>query len=411
MKAEPTKIKLTERAVARLKPPTGRVFVDVWDATLPAFGIQLRSTGRRAWIIAVRRPGKSTTSRIKIGDPATMSLAEARARAQELMRDPSALELEESEPDALDPDSLTADSPIDAVIAGFILRDQKPRNRSWKCSEQILRHDLKSWYDRPLGSILRADVIQLLDRVLDRGKPRAANLLLAHVKRMFNWTIERGLLETSPAALVKPPSPRSERDRVLTDPELYEAWHGCDRLGWPFGPLVQLLILTAQREGEVAAMRWSDLDLETGIWTLASAQTKAKRAHLIPLSAATALILRTLPRFDGCDFVFPAHRTGNARPVSGFSTVKARLDKICGVQDWVLHDLRRTTATKMAELKVPPHVTEKILNHSASKTVGPMGKIYQRYDYLEERRDALEQWAAALTRIVIRDKVVRLRVS
>ncbi len=109
------KIKLTERTVTRLKPPTGRVFVDVWDQTLPAFGIQLRATGRRAWIIAVRRPGKSTTSRIKIGDPATMSLADARERARELMRDPSSLELEEPEPepDAIDPDSLTADSPID----------------------------------------------------------------------------------------------------------------------------------------------------------------------------------------------------------------------------------------------------------------------------------------------------------
>jgi integrase len=175
--------------------------------------------------------------------------------------------------------------------------------------------------------------------------------------------------------------------------------------------LVQLLILTAQREGEVATMRWSDLDLDAGIWTLASAQTKAKRAHLIPLSAATVEILRALPRFDGCDFVFPANRTGNAGPVSGFSKVKGRLDKICGITDWVFHDLRRTTATKLAELRVPPHVTEKILNHSASRTIGPMGKIYQRYDYLEERRGALEQWAAALTRIITRDKVVRLRAS
>jgi integrase len=97
--------------------------------------------------------------------------------------------------------------------------------------------------------------------------------------------------------------------------------------------------------------------------------------------------------------------------VSGFSKVKVRLDKICGVQGWVLHDLRRTTATKLAELKVPPHVTEKILNHSSSRVAGPMGKIYQRYEYLEERREALELWAAALTRIVAGGKVVQLRAS
>jgi hypothetical protein len=198
------KTKLTERAVSRLKDPkSGKL--DVWDVTLPAFGIQLRATGRRSWIIAVRRPGKTTTSRIKIGDPATMSLAEARARAQELMRNPSELE----EPAEVDPDRLTGDSRIDDVIAGFILRDQMPRNRSWKCAEQILRYDLKPWYDRPLRSLTKTDVLRVLDRVLDRGKPRAANLLLAHVKRMFNWCVERDLIATSPAAGVKPPAPKA----------------------------------------------------------------------------------------------------------------------------------------------------------------------------------------------------------
>jgi integrase len=396
------KTKLTERAVARLKPPaSGRL--DVWDQTLPAFGVQLRATGRRAWIIAVRRPGKTTTSRIKIGDSTTMPLAKARARAQELMRDPSAIEEPEPEPvepepGEIDPDSLTADSPISAVIAGFILRDQKPRNRSWKASEQILRYDLAAWYQRPLRSIMRTDVIKVLDRVLDRGRPRAANLLLAHIKRMFNWTIERGLIETSPAAQVKPPSPRSERDRVLTNTELYEVWHGCDRLGWPFGPLIQLLMLTAQREGEVATMRWADLDLGAATWTLSASQTKASRAHLVPLSRAAVGILKTLPRLG--DFVFPANRTGNARPVSGFSKVKVRLDKICGVEGWVFHDLRRTTATAMARLKVPPHVTEKILNRRSAETAGPVGKIYQRHNYLEERREGLELWGETLLRIV-----------
>jgi integrase len=401
------KIKLTERVVDRLKPPA-RGKIDIWDVTLPAFGIQLRATGRRSWIIAVRRPGKSTTSRIKIANPATMSLADARARARELMRDPSALALESDE---VDPDSLTGDSPIDAVISRFILRDQKPRNRSWKCCEQILRYDLSIWYARPLCSIARTDVLRMLDRVLDRGRPRAANLLLAHMKRMFNWCVERELIDTSPAAGVKPPSPKSERDRVLTDPELHAVWHGAARLGWPFGPLVQLLMLTAQREGEVAAMRWSDLDLDAATWTLAGSQTKAKRPHLIPLADATVQLLRDLPRFVGCDLVFPAHRTGNARPVSGFSKVKARLDKICGVENWVFHDLRRTAATVMAQLRVPPHVTEKVLNHRSAETTGPVGKIYQRYDYLEERREALELWAATCMRIAAtgsRGNVVQL---
>jgi integrase len=112
--------------------------------------------------------------------------------------------------------------------------------------------------------------------------------------------------------------------------------------------------------------------------------------------------------------VFPANRTGNVRPVSGFSKVKVRLDRICGVKGWTFHDLRRTTSTALARLKVPPHVTEKITNHRGSRVAGPMGKIYQRYDFLEERRDALELWATTLMRIVAtgsRGEVMQLRAS
>jgi integrase len=388
------KKKLTERVVAGLKPPaSGKL--DVWDLTLPAFGIQLRSTGRRAWIIAVRRPGKSTTSRIKIGDPATMSLADAKKRAGELMSDPSALEIDD---DGLPPHELTAGSPMEHVIAGFIERDQKPRNRSWHAVQKLLRHDLSVWDGRPLSSITRGDVLRVLDRVLGRGKPVMANQLLAHTKRMFNWAVERDLIETSPAAKVKPPSPKVDRERVLTDPEIYEVWHGADRLGFPFGPVVKLLALTAQREGEVAAMRWSDLDLDKALWSLPSKSTKAARPHLVPLSTAAIRIIKAQPRLSA--YVFPGRRTDGARPVCGFSKTKLRLDKICGVTAWRFHDLRRTTATKLAELGVPPHVTEKILNHRSANVAGAMGRIYQRYEYLAERREALDVWADALTRIV-----------
>ena len=118
----------------------------------------------------------------------------------------------------------------------------------------------------------------------------------------------------------------------------------------------------------------------------------------MPLSTTAIAILKAQPRLGA--YVFPGRRTDGARPVCGFSKVKLRLDKICGVTGWVFHDLRRTTATKLAELGVPPHVTEKILNHAGAETTGPIGKIYQRYDYLDERREALQAWANALARIV-----------
>jgi integrase len=205
-------------------------------------------------------------------------------------------------------------------------------------------------------------------------------------------------ISSTPAAAITAPSPKVERDRVLTDAELYEVWHAADGLGWPFGPVVQLLLLTAQREGEVAAMRWSEIDLAKAIWTLPSTRTKAGRAHLVPLSSTALRIIQAQPRVS--DYVFPGRRTDGARPVCGFSKVKVRLDRISGVSGWTFHDLRRTTVTRLAELHVPPHVTEKILNHASSRVAGPMAKVYQVYDYLAERCEALELWAATLAQLV-----------
>ena len=283
------KMKLTERAIARLKPPaSGKL--DVWDQTLPAFGIQLRATGRRAWIIAVRRPGKSTTSRIRIGDPATMALAEAQARARALMRDPSAPQRgRTNELDAIDPDGLDRRQPHGG--GDRRLHRARPNAAEPELEERSSR---SSGMISPAGTPVRSapspwdDWWRALDGVLARGRPIMANLLLAHIKRLFNWTIERGLIETSPVAQgATPPSSKRERERVLTDQEIHEVWHGCDRLGWPFGPLVQLLMLTAQREGEVASMRWSDVDFDTGIWTLdRRLGPRPGRAHLVPLSSA-----------------------------------------------------------------------------------------------------------------------------
>jgi integrase len=215
---------------------------------------------------------------------------------------------------------------------------------------------------------------------------------------MFTWAIGRGMIDASPAAHIEAPSPKAERERTLTASELQAVWHGAAQLGWPFRPVVQLLMLTAQREGEVATMRWSDLDLATATWSLAGTQTKAGRAHLVPLSDAVTQIIVGLPHLS--DYVFPGRRTDGARPVCNFSKAKVRLDRICGVGGWVFHDLRRTAATFMAELEVAPHVVEKILNHRSAETTGPVRKIYQRYNYLKERRVALELWGDTLLRIV-----------
>ncbi len=151
-----------------------------------------------------------------------------------------------------------------------------------------------------------------------------ANLLLRHLKHMFGWCLERGLIEASPVAGIRAPAEMRSRDRVLTDAELAAAWRACDALGWPFGPLVRLLILTGQRRDEVAGMRWWDLYLERQAWELPRELTKSDRAHVVPLSDPALEIIAALPQLG--ELVFPARRASGTNAVSGFSRAKARLD-------------------------------------------------------------------------------------
>jgi integrase len=248
--------------------------------------------------------------------------------------------------------------------------------------------------DRPITSINKRDVIALLDQVMDRGSPIMANRALAHVRRMLAWCVERGILEVSPAAGVKPPGEEVSRDRVLSDTEVAAIWTACDGLGWPFGPIVQLLILTAQRRDEVACMAWDQLDVDAALWTLPREATKADRAHDVPLSDEALAIIASLPKCSG-----PLVFSRGGRPPSGFSRAKVRLDAASGVTDWRFHDLRRTAATGLAKMGHPPHVVSAILNHSPAATQG-VTAIYQRHRYLDERRAALDVWARQVGRLI-----------
>jgi integrase len=383
------KRKLTELAIARLKPlKSGRL--DVWDLTLPAFGIRITSTGARSYVVKVRKPGAKQGSRIKVGEPGAMSLAEARDKARAIMADPA----------LLIPSVATDDENrnlLAAVIEQFIARDQKPRNRHWREVEQILRRELAPWLDRPIQSITKRDVIERLDAIRDRA-PVRANRVLAHTRRLFGWALERDIVDASPVAAVRAPTREVARDRVLRPDELAAVWRASEALDWPFGPIVQLLALTAARKGEVVTMRWADLDLEARLWTVPKEMTKAGRVHEVPLSDLAMEVIAQLPRF-GDGLLFPARKAGSTNPVSGFSKIKARLDQSSGIEDWRIHDLRRTAASGMARLGHPPHVVASVLGHSPGSTMG-VTSIYNRHRYTDEKRAALAAWSREVERII-----------
>lgn len=177
---------------------------------------------------------------------------------------------------------------------------------------------------------------------------------------------------------------------MLSDIELAAILKAADRQGWPFGPVVNLLTLTAQRRGEVVGMAWEEVDLKAKLWTIPGERTKNHRPHVVPLTDTAVAIVEALPRVEGSPLVFPA-RGYLDRAYSGYSKGKRELDALAEQHDWTLHDLRRTAATGMARAGVPPHVVERLLNHVPG-TFGGVAGVYNRFGYLDEMRAALAAW-------------------
>jgi len=388
---------LTARQVQYIKPDSKRVEIPAG----PPGGLYLvvHPSGKKSWALRYRWRGHPKKLTLKESYP-DFSLAAARAEAHAAMDDlkqdidPAAVKVEEKQ---------KSDS-ARAVANEWLDRYLKPNTRTWPEVKRILNRDvLPNWKNKLITEIGRADVLRLLDSIVDSKRPVLANRTLSILKRWFNWCIERGIVEVSPAAGIRPPSKEKSRERVLEASELAEIWKATESLDFPFGPYFQFLILSAQRRSEIAQMRWQDVDLKAALWTLPQEATKAGRVHDVPLSHAAIKILENLPRFDG-PFLFTS-KSGE-RPVSGFSKAKATLDeKILehrhkSLASWTIHDLRRTAATSMAEAGVPPHVLSAILNHSPGTAQG-VTAIYNRFRYVEERREALETWAgyvASLTK-------------
>ena len=392
--------KLTDAAVNRLKAPeSGRM--EYWDATLPGFGLRITDKGAKSWVVMYRVGGR--LRRLTLGSYPAISLKDARREAGEAMREAA----KGNDPATMK--ALAKHQRVDTfkeVAEEFIERHAKRNTRSWKATESILNRNVTpSWGSRPIGEITRRDVIEALDKVMDRGEPYAANRLLAAVRKLFNWALERDIIDTSPVANIKAPGKESQRDRVLNDVEIKALWGACEKAGYPYGPLVKMLLLTAQRRDEVATMRWSDISKEAKLWTIPSAQTKADRVQEVPLSPLAIEILEALPRQSG-SYIFTT--TGGELPVSGFSKAKKGLEKLVDFDEWRIHDVRRTGATNMARLGVPGSIIGRVLNHAQRGVTA----IYDRHTYVPEKRHALETWANKLVSIIKPkdgDKVVPLR--
>lgn len=379
---------LTTKSLDAMPPATIKRY-EVRDQKVNGLHVRVSTTGAKVFYTMVRPNG--SRRRVKIGPYPVVSLADARRRAMEIARDVELGEFDKP-PEVSEASALT----LGEMIPKFIELHAKPNTKDWKRTESVL-HKFDGLKDRPIDQIKRQDVSMVLDGIIANGTPTRANRALSAIKKLMNWCVMRGDIETSPVALLRPPTREVQRDRVLSDAEIRAIWQHSDAEGYPFGPFLKLLLITGQRRSEVAGMRWSELNLDEGIWELPANRVKNARLHIVPLPDQAVDILCSLPSFLDSDFVFTT--TGRSA-ISGFGRLKERIDTALpeGTPDWRFHDFRRTASTGMAKLGVMPHVIDAATNHK-SGVVSGVGATYNRYTYFNEKREALELWASELTKI------------
>jgi integrase len=390
------KSRLTEIAVQKMKPAAGQR-LEVSDEGCQGLSLRITEGGKKSWSVMYRVAGRGEAGnrgalrRMTLGAYPLLDLKAARDKAR------AALEVADRGDDPSDKrkDELEEkrDSTVDNICARYVALHLKPSVKKWHDAERLIRlHVLPEWGNVPIGDIRRRDGQKLLDKVSMKGGPSIAREVRKHMVAMFNWAHDRDEVGMNVLAGMKRPDlAYAERERVLTMDELRAVWAAAGMTGYPFGPMVRLLILTAQRRAEISGLRREWLLPDQKAFEVPASFYKTDRPQVVPLSAPALAVVEGLPRWNGGDFLLST--TAGRVPVSGFSKAKARVDKLSKVEGWTLHDLRRSAATHMARLGVPPKHVEMVLGHVTEGVAG----IYNRYEYLPEKRAALDLWGAQWT--------------
>ena len=384
---------------------------DHTDPATPGLQLRVRPTAAgasRTWLF--RYTWRGEWVRLTIGHYPGMSLAEARERALEFRKaidqgiDPRRARprrREQPTPLPLSADAVQGDKhSIEFLISEFVHRFLRPTRKRPEYAEAILNRDvLPTWRGRDARTIDPGEVVDLLDSIVARGSPVMANRTAAILGQLFKFGIHRHIVKATPVQLLyRPGGKEKSRERVLADDELaafLREPEGCTR--YPkLARAMMVLLLTGQRRGELARAKWSEIDFGEKTWTIPDENAKAGRGHVVPLSDWALEEFHALKRLSrGSRWVLP-DREGEQhidpmRLSRGIARCLTRF-KAHGIEPFTLHDLRRTCRTGLSRLKVEPHIAERVLNHVQPGIVG----VYDRFAYLDEKREALEKWAAHL---------------
>lgn len=385
--------KISKRTVDSL--PVGPKENYLWDTDLKGFGAKITAAGSINYIIQFRMGGREAkTRRFTIGTHGSpWTPTTARLEAERL------LVIVAQGIDPVDAEKQRRREAVDLAFANYAdLFARSCKRDGWRrLVERSIRLYLKPTFGmKPLPAITKVDVVSVLDQMPPEQVANRRNVF-AVMRRLFRWAVSRGDIDRSPMEGMETPPAVKPRERWLKDGELRHIWNATPECHPCFGPIVRLLIVTGQRREEVSGMHWQELSRVERLWTLPGSRTKNGEPNSIPLNDLAIAELDRQARGDKWPRKGRIYATATGAGFTGYAKGKVKLDSAieerCGepLDAWRLHDLRRTLATNFQRLGVRFEVTEAVLNHVGSSRAGVAG-IYQRHDWKDEKRQALDAW-------------------
>lgn len=424
-------------------PETGQQ--DYYDTRTPGFGVRVFKTGTKTFFVRTRIDRRAV--RRTLGTFPTTSLADARLQAQTIrcdrkIADPNpclALDTEsEGSPSTARPPHLN----LPRAARPVLFSDEiEPYLRNCKVQEGngsrtlvdkrnvLTKKFSRVWAGRFLHDITKTDVKTVFKSYTNAGQFHSAIKAYRYIQHFFMYCVTEDLIINSPAASLPVPAKVKSRDRYLQEHEIQLLWPAAEAAGYPFGTITKLALLTAQRRNEVTQMQWHEINWSESYWEIPGTRTKNKRPTIVPLNSLALEILHqvrelqinapqiitgptpprkttTLGNLKPSIFVFPSLRNPKTT-FSGFSRAKAKLAANVDLpDDWRLHDLRRTVTTLMGKLNIDHHIKQKIINHSDASATG----IYDRFNYLPQKREAMRLWGEMINNIVSNTSPIRQRI-
>ncbi|MBF0295469.1 MAG: tyrosine-type recombinase/integrase [Magnetococcales bacterium] len=368
------------------------------------FAVRVAPSGTKTWQFIYTFQGKKR--RVSLGVYPGMGLKEAKEACAKLRasleRGVDPVEWQEEQERKAEESKRKEEqtATIVQLVEEYIERWAKPRKRTWPEDARMLHKDVvPRWGKRKAKDVTKRDIITLLDDLQDRGATITTNRTFACIRKMFNWAVERGIVDVSPCAGIRPPVQEVQRERVLSPDEIRTFWNGLDQASMSDGSrlALKLQLLTATRKGEVLAASWNDFDLAGKMWTIPVDESKNKMAHRVPLSVQALEILERIKAISGdSPWLFPSRVAGQHVAETSVDHAVRRNQEQFGIGQFTPHDLRRTAASLMTGMGISRLVVSKILNHVERGVTA----VCDRHSYDAEKRAALDAWGKRLQAIV-----------